>query len=113
MTLDDDGPDILRVENCSEVDVAGDSYIQDGKCYDDCCDFENEDAPECVEDPIWSWWEILIVVLFFILWSSFIWLPIFRCCVKICSNKCYDACCEPQPIARNDNNVLISRPAGP
>ena len=50
----DDGPDILRVDNCSEI-----FYKQDGKYYDYktgnttakyyCCDFENEDAPECAD----------------------------------------------------------------
>ena len=31
---DDDGPDILRVDNCSEVDIAGNFYKQNGKYYD-------------------------------------------------------------------------------
>ena len=48
---DDDDPDILRVNNCSEVDVAGNFYEHDdGKWYDVCCDSENEDAPECAEN---------------------------------------------------------------
>ena len=44
---DDDGPSILRVDNCSEVDVAGKFYKQNGNYYDDCCDLENAEAPEC------------------------------------------------------------------
>ena len=44
---DDDGPSILRVDNCSEIDVAGRFYKQNGKYYDDCCDLENAEAPEC------------------------------------------------------------------
>ena len=42
--------DILRVDNCSEVDIAGNVYKQDGKYYDDCCDLENENAPKCSTD---------------------------------------------------------------
>ena len=57
---DDDGPDILRVDNCSEVDVAGNFFKQDGKYYDDCCDLENEDAPECAD---WTWLTWLIVII--------------------------------------------------
>ena len=48
---DDDGPDILRVNNCSEVDIAGNFYKQNGKYYDDCCDLENKNAPECIQKP--------------------------------------------------------------
>ena len=47
---DDDGPDILRVNNCSEVDIAGNFYKQNGKYYDDCCDLENKNAPECIQN---------------------------------------------------------------
>ena len=120
---DDDGPDILRVDNCSEVDVAGNVYKQDGKYYDECYDFENEDAPEGAD---LSWWVILVLVVFcvvfFTVWSIGFFGPcfyaIFRCCVKncpqfynMCSNICYNMCCarcEPQPVVRNDNNASIS-----
>ena len=44
---DDDRPSILRVENCSEIDIAGNFYKQDGKYYDDCCDLQNAEDPEC------------------------------------------------------------------
>ena len=106
---DDDSPDILRVENCSEVDVAGNFYKHDGKYYDDCRDFENEDAPEDVDS---YWWARLILGLFFTVWSfGFfhpLWCWIFRCCVN-CLDKCNNTCCarcEPQPI---DSNATRSR----
>ena len=51
----DDGPAILRVDNCSEVDVAGNFYKQDGKYYDDCCDLENANDTECVDNQILNW----------------------------------------------------------
>ena len=54
----DDVPDILRVDNCSEVDVAGNFYQQDGKSYYYCCDLENEDALEC--DEIFGFFPFLI-----------------------------------------------------
>ena len=115
--------DILRVDNCSEVDFAGNVYKQDGKYYDDCCDLENQNAPECsTDDYDWGWLEnlgtiTLIVITFFVLscicmvgstlLGEFLsW--IFRCfwdCLKTCYNKCYNTCCEPQPIVRNDNNA--------
>ena len=44
---DDDRPSILRAENCSEIDVAGNFYKQDGKYYDDCCDLQNAEDPKC------------------------------------------------------------------
>ena len=99
---DDDVWTILRVDNCSEVDLAGNSYKQDGKYYDDCCDLENEDAPECAEVSVW-----LIVghVLGIVLIMGIVWVflvcccayygQIFSCfldCVKTCCNKCYNTC---------------------
>ena len=69
--------DILRVDNCSEVDIASNVYKQDGKYYDDCCDLENENAPECsTDDYDWSnrsqiehdlGWLFLILITFFAL----------------------------------------------
>ena len=123
--------DILIVDNCSEVDIAGNFYKQDGKYYDDCCDLENENAPESsTDDYDWSGigWFILIIITFIVLswfcvkfatlynrfgFSSWIFRYyslswIFRCfwdCLKNCYNKCYNTCCEPQPIVRNDNNA--------
>ena len=123
---DDDILNILRVDNCSEVDIAGNVYKQDGKYYDDCCDLENENAPECsTDDYDWSWLEslgtiTLIVITFFGLSCLCIGLlgnltllgeflsGIFRCFwdrLKTCYNNCYNTCCEPQPIVRNDNNA--------
>ena len=119
---ENDGPDILRVDNCSEVDVAGNFYKQDGKYYDDCCDLENEDAPECADSPWWAW---LILSLFLMPWVlmgsyaifRFFFMPlfcwIFRFCVKHCPEFiCYNICCarcEPQPIDSNDSNATRSR----
>ena len=112
---DDDGPDILRVDNCSEVDVAGNFYVgnHDGKRYDVCCDSQNEDASECAET-YWVTW--LIIGIFLTVWgfiffnSCLCWIRRWttRClndCVtyNTCCNKCYNvscACCKPQPFAR-------------
>ena len=47
---DDNILNILRVDNCSEVDIAGNFYKQDGKYYDDCCDIEKNNAPECIQE---------------------------------------------------------------
>ena len=120
---DDDGPDILRVDNCSEVDVAGNFYKQDGKYYDDCCDLENEDAPECGGPWTWLTWLIVIINVIIVVVSCGFFLktwfiPIFGCfwdCVKSCCKKCYNtccACCEPQPIVRNENNAARYRTEG-
>ena len=74
-TRDDDGPDILRVDNCSEVDVAGNFYKQDEKYYEKCYDFENEDAPEGADlslvltTVLW-----LISGLFITVWLYFVFL---------------------------------------
>ena len=122
VTRDDDGPDILRIENCSEVDVAGNFFIQDGKYYDDCYDFENEDAPEGADlGGLPSWGTILVLVffgvVFFTAWCGLIVFCFYRCvkncpqCYNMCSNICYNMCCarcEPQPVVRNDNNASIS-----
>ena len=101
---DDDGPDILRVENCSEVDVAGNFYKQDEKYYEKCYDFENEDAPEGAEV---SWLGWLILGLFLTVWSYFVFLAFVQNVTDKCYNICC-ACCEPQPDVRNDNNASIS-----
>ena len=122
VTRDDDGPDILRVENCSAVNVAGNFFIQDGKYYDDCFDFENEDAPEGAAKTLGVILLVGFVVVFFTVWSIGFFGPIFyaifRCCVKNCpqcynmfTNICYNMCCarcESQPVVRNDNNASIS-----
>ena len=42
-------PPILRVDNCSEIEVAGDGYKQNGKYYGRCCDYENVDVTECAQ----------------------------------------------------------------
>ena len=112
---DDDGPDILRVDNCSEVDVAGNFYVgnHDGKRYDVCCDLQNEDASECAES-YWLTW--LIIGIFLTVWGLVFFGPCLcwisrwttRClndCVtyNTCCNKCYNLscpCCKPQSIAR-------------
>ena len=110
-TRDDDGPDILRVENCSEVDVAGNFYKQDGKYYEKCYDFENEDAPE-VDGWIWLWG--VISVVFIIVWFYCVFLQLFnRCYLKYCPDRCYNifcACCarRQELDVRNDNNASIS-----
>ena len=67
----DDGPDILRVDNCSDIFYLGTlGYKQNGKYKDSlvyeynagnttakyyCCDLENEDATECRD----SYWLVL------------------------------------------------------
>ena len=55
----DDRPDILRVNNCSEVDVAGIFYKQDGKYYDVCCDLENANDSECA----YNGWNLIFGIL--------------------------------------------------
>ena len=95
---DDDGPNILRVDNCSEVNVTGDFYKQDEKYYDECCDFENEDASECAEDHWWDHSYLLVYCILFYFCLMALFCAIFRCCVKYCPDKCYNtccACCEP------------------
>ena len=90
-----DAPVILRIDwNCPEVDRAGNFFKHDGKYYDVCCDFENEDAPGCA-DLDWLGWLIvgITIVLFTPLmfavgyncWIFLYW--IFGCfwdCVKTC-----------------------------
>ena len=110
---DDDGPDILRVDNCSEVDVAGSFYKLDGKYYDDCCDLQSEDAPECqtisaLAIGIW----IGIVVFFVLIWCCCACNLVgnwFRSCFTSCANAfCQQIvafCCERQTPIRNDNNT--------
>ena len=133
VTRDDDRPDILRVDNCSEVDVAGNFYKQDEKYYEYCCDLENEVSPECadpgssrISDPECvgpecnPWWSWLILAIFLVPWVYVFCGPcglfyIIRCfcnCVKTCFNKCYNAscaCCKPQSIVRNEINAMRQR----
>ena len=105
-----DAPVILRIDwNCSEVDRDYQLfYKHDGKFYDVCCDSENKDAPECA-DLVWLGW--LFVGINIVILSPFICAVGYYCkilfwdCVKTCCNKCYNACCEPQPIVRSDNNA--------
>ena len=111
-TRDDDGPDILRVDNCSEVDVAGNFYKQDEKYYEKCYDFENEDAPEGADlslvltTVLW-----LISGLFITVWLYFVFLWLFnRCLLKHCPDRCYNIfCARCEPIVRNDNNATRYR----
>ena len=59
-----DAPVILRIDwNCPEVDRAGNFFKHDGKYYDVCCDFENEDAPECA-DLDWFGWLIVGIIYY-------------------------------------------------
>ena len=84
---------VARVDNCSEIEVAGDETW-----YDVCCDLENVDAQWCAEVAVWK-----PILLSFGIWVGVICLVEF--CRWIC-NKNYNtscACCEPQPIVRNDN----------
>ena len=97
-----DVSDILRVDNCSEIEVAGNGYKQKGKFYDGCCDLENVDAPECAEVAVW------LKVLFITLGNFFM----VMLCLLACYGFIFDkrnttscACCEPQPIVGNDNNA--------
>jgi len=87
-----DFPVVARVDNCSEIEVAG-----DGKWYDVCCDLENVDAPWCAEE---GWKRVLllggVLVGVIFLWKFCRWI-----CNKNYNTSC--ACCEPQPIVRNDN----------
>ena len=107
---------ILRVHNCSEVDVAGIFFKQDGKYYDYCCDSENKDASECAEEFDFSW----LVWLGFGLWFLLICLGPFLCpclCRRFwdcawdkCNNRIYcRVCCEPQSIVRNFCNATRYR----
>ena len=69
---DDEVWTILRVDNCSEVDLVGNSYKQDGKYYDNCCDLENENEDECDE-----WWKP-VLIFFYCLAYFDLWWPYFR-----------------------------------
>ena len=102
---DDDGPGILRVDNCSEVDVAGNFYKQDGKYYDDCCDLENANDSECVESLV-GWIIFGILVGVFLILPCLYWIICLFCDgVKTCCKKCYNACCKPQSIVSNENSA--------
>ena len=96
---DDDGPDILRVYNCSE-----------GKYYDDCCDFETSNDPECVDNQILNWLKYFgISVGVFLILPCLYWIICLFCdgvktCYKRCK-KCYNACCKPQSIVSNENSA--------
>ena len=105
---------ILRVDNCSEIDVAGNLYKQDGKYY--CCDSENEDTPECVASVVVIVIGCILSVIIGVLLLGIIvkaWLaPIFRrfwdYAWDKCNNRCC-GCCEPQPSVRDDNNSTRNR----
>ena len=128
VTRDDDIPHILRVENCSEVDVAGNFYKQDEKYYEYCCDLENEVSPECADPgssrisdpecvgpectPWWSWLIFAILFAIFVVpWVIVIGKCLFcviRCfcdCVKTCCINASCACCKPQSNVRNEINA--------
>ena len=107
---DSNVPDILRVDNCSEVDVAGRFYKQDGKYYDYCCDLQNEN--EC--QTWFPWWAGALIMILF--WCCVTCNHAFCCVCKLfryCFNCCANAfccqrpseCCERQTPVRNDNNV--------
>ena len=99
------GPDILRVNNCTEVDVAGNFYKQDGKYYDDCCDLENANDSECVESLV-GWIIFGILVGVFLILPCLYWIICLFCDgVKTCCKKCYNACCKPQSIVSNENSA--------
>ena len=114
VTRDDDIPHILRVENCSEVDVAGNFYKQDEKYYEYCCDLYFCDpecvGPECI--PWWSWLiSIILFAIFLVPWVIVIGKCLFcviRCfcdCVKTCCINASCACCKPQSNVRNEINA--------
>ena len=123
---DDDIPNILRVENCSEVDVAGNFYKQDGKYYDDCCDLENKNAPECIlksktENLTWLWNFALVGLILLVFLLAFIgWLlKRFWSVIKTKFEKCYfacrrcrqrhGACCKRQkPVGNGENGRRLS-----
>ena len=122
VTRDDDRPDILRVDNCSEVDVAGNFYKQDEKYYEYCCDLENEHAPECADPECTPWWAWLILAILLVPWvivgtyiigkcihTLFCVIRCFCDCVKTCCNNASCACCEPQSIVRNEINATRQR----
>ena len=93
---DDDGPDILRVDNCTE-----------GKYYDDCCDLESSNDPECVDNQILNWLRYFgISVGVFLILPCLYWIICLFCDgVKTCCKKCYNACCKPQSIVSNENSA--------
>ena len=77
-----DIPNILRVDNCSEVDIAGNFYKQNGKYYDDCCDLEKNNAPECIQDHLdqggktdltWLWHFALVGLILLALLLALVW----------------------------------------
>ena len=110
-------PDILRVDNCSEVDVAGGFYQQDGKNFDDCCDLQSQDAPEC-QTAFECQTDCKIGIGIFVFFGA-PWACIFVYFLARCANACYkkcrqivpfccqrpSACCERQTSIRNDNNA--------
>ena len=127
---DDDGPDILRVDNCSEVDIAGNFYKQNGKYYDDCCDLENKNAPECIqnfdqnldqkgktENLSWLWHFALVGLILIALllalvwwclkrgWSSFkTWFEKYYIACRQCRQR-HRPCCKRQRPVGNENST--------
>ena len=107
----DDRPSILRVDNCSEIDVAGRFYKQNGTYYDDCCDLQNAEAPEC-QTCLDS--TVCIIVLavfsaFFVLFLLLILAP--RSCLPACfcdfPCRCFCTrriCCQREGCSAGRNN---------
>ena len=95
-----DLPVVLRVDNCSEIEVAGDGYKVNGIFFDVCCDLENVDAAWCDRTRVWK--GVLMIVG---IWVGAICLAEFCRWIfnKYCKTSC--ACCKPQPIVGNDNNA--------
>ena len=91
--------DILRVHNCSEIEVAGNGYQQNGKYYDRCCDLENRcfcgGQIECagIREVVLMFVGVCVVGLWVLLFCH--WIS------DQCSNK-------PQPIVGNDNNATTN-----
>ena len=119
---DDDILNILRVDNCSEVDIAGDFYKQNGKYFDDCCDLENKNAPECIlkgktENLTWLWNFALVGLILLALLLALVWWCLKRgwSRFKTSFEKYYIACrqcrqrhrpcCERQRPVGNENST--------
>ena len=94
----------LSVDNCSEIELAGEyGYIQNGTFYDICCNLEGGHCfcgggEECTGD----WAVALMFVGFFV---GGICLRLLICLGLL---RCSCTCCEPQPIVENDNNATTN-----
>ena len=101
----DDRPSILRVDNCSEIDVAGRFYKQNGIYYDDCCDLQNAEALEC-QTCLDS---TVCIILFAVFGACFVLILLLFLVRYFCVPLCYTErlcriCCQREGCSTGRNN---------